>query len=121
MTSTENAKIIDAEELKELIEEQHANPCVERLIFLETKGKGEDDGHIFPAYVEAWAYDDIKPAQNHKSIMFKMALTQYIQGETAMVQVVVRESDIGKNKRIWDKPPKKSLRDETPWVETEVQ
>lgn len=121
MTSTESAKVIGPEELKELIEEQHANPCVERLIFLETKGKEGSEGRIFPAYIEAWGYDDIKPAQNHKTMMFKMALTQYIKGEVSMVQVVIRESELGTNKRIWDKPPKKDLRNFTPWVETEVQ
>lgn len=121
MTSTESAKVISPEELKELIEEQHANPCVERLIFVETKAKEGVDSRIFPAFVEAWGYDDIKPAQDHKTMMFKMALTQYTKGEIAMVQVVIRETEIGVNKRIWDKPPKKDLRNFTPWVETEVQ
>ena len=120
MTFTENAKMLGVEELKEIVEEQHSNPCVERLIFLETKSP-DGESKIFPCYIEAWGYDDIKPAADHKSMMFKLSITQYVHGECALIRVVVRESEIGTNKRFWDKPAKKDLRNETPWVEKEVQ
>ena len=120
MTLTENAKVIDAQELKEMIEEKHSNPCVERLIFLETRGKDGKEGKIFPAYIEAWAHDDVKN-EERDLLVFKMAIAQYVRGEIAHVQVALHEEEIGKTKRIWDKPPKKDLRNETPWVEQEVQ
>ena len=52
MTFTENAKMLGVEELKEIVEEQHSNPCVERLIFLETKSP-DGESKIFPCYIEA--------------------------------------------------------------------
>ena len=67
MTCTENAKVINAEELKEIIDEELTNPTVERLMFLETK---RDGSKIFPCYVEAYGYDDIKPSDDYKSIAF---------------------------------------------------
>ena len=114
MTLTENAKVIGTEELKELIEEELTNPTIERLMFLEVKGK---ENKLFPCYVEAWTYDDIRPQDDHKNVIFRVAITQSSGGEFGMVRVNMREQELGVLKRFWDKPPKKSLRDETPWVE----
>ena len=123
MVLTESAKMIDAEELKASIDDETAlnNPTVERLIFVETRGKDGAEGKLFPCYVDSYGYDDLKPGNGIKSIRFRCALTQYNGQEFGMVYVGIRERELGVSKRFWDKPPKKSVRDETPWIEEGVQ
>lgn len=123
MTYSEGARLIkDAEELKGIVEDTHSNPTVERLIFLETKGKNGEEGKLFPCCVEAWTVEDLKP-DGYQSVMFRCSLLQYRKefGEFGMVRANIREWEINRNKRFWDKPPKKSVREETPWEEAENQ
>ena len=113
MVCMEGAKGICAQELKELVEEQMTNPTVERLMFIETK-KG---GKIFPCWIEAWRYEDMKPVERYTGVVFLVSIAQSTSGQFGMVRVQIRESELGTDKRIWDKPPKKGLREETPWLE----
>ena len=123
MVFTESAKLIGPEELKEMLEEESVNPAIERLIFVETKGKEGHPGKVFPMFVEAWAYEDenAKMKQNPK-LAFKGVLAYVAGGEFRLVQVMIHDWELNLIKRIWDKPPTKGLREDQPWLEdAEVQ
>ena len=119
MVRFESAKVIDEEEIREMIEENYSNPTVERLMFIEAKERDDrKPSKIFPCYLENWG--QMNP-EDPKSAFYGMTIVQSMEGEFGMVRVRILASDLGVNKRIWDKPPTKSLRDETPWVEKGVQ
>ena len=110
MVCFENAKVIGPEELKEIImEEGLSNPTIERMVFLETKDKGEIPGKVFPCYLEAWGEDN-------PGIRFLCCIMQTREGEFKLLKVAIHSSELGISKRIWDKPPTKHRRDDTPWV-----
>lgn len=120
MVYSESAKMIGAEELKEIIDEEYTNPTVERLMFLETKANGEMPGKIFPCYMEAWAKDEGKSSVEADKLMFQCCIVQCTEGQFSMLRVVLHEDELGIRKRIWDKPPTKGLREDHPWLDTEV-
>lgn len=120
MVYSEGAKVIEANELVEIIEEEFSSPTVERLMFIETKGKDDVPGKIFPCYLEAWGKEENAEVKVDPGLRFQMAIAQYYSGEFSMIRVVVLASELGVTKRIWDKPPKKALRDETPWAAVEA-
>ena len=122
MVYTEGAKVLDVAEIKELLEEETHNPTVDRLMFIECKTvKGEYK--ILPCYFAAWWEEEPKPPRVKSPIIFMAYITQAMSGQFGLVQVNISEDEIGTSKRIWDKPPTKALREETPWaiLEAEVQ
>lgn len=122
MVSVENAKLVHAEELKAFIDEEVSNPTVERLMFVEAQAAGgEGKTKIFPCYIEAWATDSRTNKDAVQKLMFQCSIVQSMGGEFGMLRVYIHEDELGVTKRIWDKPPTKGLRDETPWIATEVK
>ena len=120
MVCFEDAKVIGAVELKSIIEEEYTNPTVERLMFLETKDKENKPGKVFPCYLEAWAYEEEPKVPAVPNLEFQCCITQSSGGQFGLVRVVLHEKDLGVNMRVWNKPPKKAVRDETPWLERGV-
>ena len=118
MTFTEGAKVIPVDELRDMINEECSNPTVDRLMFIEAKSQNstEKSGKIFPCYIKAWGTDQNANVQAHPIIKFWMTIVQSTAGSFGMVEVVVPSTELGVTKRIWDKPPTKGLRDETPWL-----
>lgn len=116
MVCFENAKVLSAEELKELIDEEYTNPTVERMMFIETKDKGEIPGKVFPCYLEAWGEDEKAKVGIDPGLRFQICIMQSMGGEFGLLRVVIYAKELGTNKRIWDKPPTKHRRDDTPWV-----
>lgn len=114
MTFMEGARIIEPWEIKEICNEEYTNPTVERLMFIETKANEKMEGKVFPCYVESWA-------EAKGELLFKCMITQSMNGEFSGVLVIIRASDLGVTKRIWDKPPTKAIRNETAWMDTEVK
>lgn len=119
MVYTENARVIEAEELKEIIEEEYSNPTVERLMFIETKAKDNMPGKVFPCYMEAWGEEENAEVKVDPGLRFQMSIAQCVNGEFGLIRVVVLANELGVNKRIWDKPPTKGRRDDTPWARVE--
>ena len=111
----EEAKVVTAEELLEIIGEEYTNPTIERLMFLETKAKEERPGKVFPCYVEGYFLEG-----GNEEIGFVCCLVQKNGDGFGMIEVRIRAAELGVNKRFWDKPPKKAVRDETSWLDTEV-
>ena len=122
MVRFENAHLIDAEELKEIIDDEYTNPTLERLMFIETNGNEIVKGKVFPCFVEAYGTKD--GPNGDPMLSFQMCIMQSAGGEFSLVRVVVTAMELGVSKRIWDKPPTKGLSQETPWIpktEAEVQ
>lgn len=120
MVYSEGAKILTSTELKEMIEEECNNPTIERLMFIETRAKGDQPGKIFPCYIFAWAMEPVEPGPA-EALMFKADIVQMMGGDFGMLEVVLHEKEFGTKYRIWDKPPKKNVREETPFIEETVQ
>lgn len=123
MVFTESAKPIGPNELREMLEEESANPTVERLVFMETRAKEGKPAKIFPLFVEAWAYEDESEKLNpNPKVAFKGCLMYIADGEFHAVQIMIHRWEFNLTKRIWDKPPAKGLRDDEIWLEdAEVQ
>ena len=119
MVYKENAKVIEPEELKEIIEEEYSNPTIERLMFIETKGKDGAAGKVFPCYLEAWGQEESAPVMTDPGLRFQLSIMQYAMGEFGLIRVVVMANELGVTKRIWDKPPTKGRREDTPWATVE--
>ena len=126
MIRFENAKLMEPEELTEMIDAESdtavLNPTIDRLMFMETKDKEKDGqkipGKVFPVFLEAWMAKDINADDPEaKGLVFMFCIAQTMDGKFSMLRVVVPATDFGKNKRFWDKPPKAALRKETPWKE----
>lgn len=117
MMTFEGAKVLSANEVKEfLLEEDCKNPTVEGLMFIETRAHGDIPGKVFPCYVYAFTEDP------DGKLLFRANIIQYRNGEGfGMLEVYLHEDELGVSKRIWDKPPTKGLRNETPFLEEGVQ
>lgn len=123
MVVSNGAKVIEAEELKEIINESSSNPTVDRLMFLEAKSSKTGESKVFPCLVEAFGVEENAEVKSDPGLRFKMVIFQSMNGEFSMVRVIVLANELGVTKRIWDKPPAKWLRDETPFaaVEDKIQ
>ena len=119
MVVSNGAKVIEAEELKQIIEEETSNPTIERLMFIEAKAAGTDETKVFPCYLEAYGEEENAAMKVDPGLRFQIAIVQSMGGEFGMVRVVVLAKELGVTKRIWDKPPAKWLRDETPFAKVE--
>lgn len=119
MVRFENAKVIEAEELKEIIEEESGNPTVDRLMFIETKAKNDIPSKVFPCYLEAWGQEENAEMKVDPGLRFQCCIMQSMGGEFGMVRVMILANELGVTKRIWDKPPTKGRREDTPWAAVE--
>lgn len=118
MVYYENAKVIEADELKEIIDEETKNPTIERLMFIEAKS-ANGEAKIFPCYLEAWGQEENAEVKSDPGLRFQIAIVQSMSGEFGMVRVVVMANELGVSKRIWDKPPTKGRREDIPFVAVE--
>lgn len=115
MTYCENAALIDTiEELKQIVNEQFSNPTIDRLMFLETIGTEDKEGKLFPCYIES--YTEEKGTDGETLLSLQCVILQSSGQEFGMVRVNIPQEQINSAKRFWDKPPKKAVRDETPWA-----
>ena len=116
MVCFENAKVIDAEELKESLLEESTNPTLERLMFLEVRPKDDKPGKIFPCFVEAWGEEENSEMKIDLGLRFQVCILQSSGGQFGLVRVIIPATDLGVRKRIWDKPPTKGHREFVPWA-----
>lgn len=121
MVCTEKAEIMSMQDIVEMMEDENLeNVTVGGLMFIETKPKGDEDSKVFAMYPVGWRVVEGEVPEKDK-IELQATIIQFKGGEFGMIQVVLHEDEIGKSKRIWDKPPTKGLRKDTPWVEEVVQ
>ena len=136
MVNSNKARVIDAQELKEMLDEsaefdstettkERQNPSTERLMFIEAKStKGTMS--IYPCFIAGYAYDrePKAPEAEAPKMMFDVYIVQCIKGKFGLLEVVIKEDELGNGKRFWDAPPSKDIREITVWlppVENEVQ
>lgn len=125
----ENAKMLDPDELKEMLDQEEADKestdipkgsvPVDRLMFVEAK-TGNGEYRVFPAFLQAYGYKDTGIPNATGPIMFDFAVAQCAGGSMGLLELVFSKEDFGTKVRIWDKPPKKSVREEYPWVAVEA-
>ena len=118
MVYSEGAKLMDAQELVEHLEEKCSNPTIERLYFFETKAVNGDI-KVFPCLIAGYRKDaaEVPKADKVQFIIFVVQGTG--NGNFGLIALNLNEDEIGTKARIWDKPPKKALRDESPWAVVE--
>ena len=116
----EGAKIIDAEELKESLDEASGNPTIERLMFIEAKAMNGDI-KIFPCLIAGYSEEKTPNSTveaERPELLFYIYIVQGLgNGEFGLIEVCVKESELGVSKRIWDRPASKGLRELMPWVD----
>lgn len=124
MNYFEDAKVLDALELRDMIEQPISNATVDNLVFVELRERDVKPSAIFPCYIVAWREDENgMPDQKtgRKPLMFQGNVIQYKEGEYEFVPVIIRETDFEVRKRIWDRPPVESLRKYLPFVDGMMQ
>ena len=113
MKYCDDAKVLDAMQLKEIVEENSGNATVHSLVFVEISVKNELMSRIYPCYVFAWAEEEnaapVSP-DGRKPLMFKCDVTQFANGEFGLLEIVIHEKDFEVRNRVWDKPPAIELR-----------
>lgn len=119
MVYSRNARVIEPEELKEIIDEETTNPTIERLMFIEAKAQNSNETKIFPCYLEAWGEEENAEMKVDPGLRFQLCIVQCVGGEFALARVIVLANELGVTKRIWDKPPAKDIRDMTPFASVE--
>ena len=133
MIYLENAKLMDAEEIKELMDETSKpvasetgdippetivkpNPTMDRLAFIEAKAVS-GKMLVCPCFLGGYSEEPtVGPVANRPKLTFYIYIVQCMKGEYGLLQVGIKEEELGVTKRIWDRPPTKGLREETLWV-----
>lgn len=131
MISLEKAYVMGPEEIKEMMDETSEasapenadqaevvkpNPTIERLAFIEAKATS-GKMMIYPCFLAGYSEEPtVGPVAERPKLIFYVYIVQCMKGEYGLLQVAIKEDELGKTKRIWDRPPKKSVREETPWV-----
>lgn len=111
----EQAHPISLEEIEELTQRQVSNPCIERLVYVETRQKGTQERKIFPA----WPFEVMEGKDGKVIVMY---VAQYMMRQYITACVTVPVKDIGATFRIWNLPPSDSLMERMPLADkSEVQ
>ena len=109
MVYYDDARRLNAEELRNLTDSIGGNPTVERLVFLQVLPAGGKPARLFPCFLNAWAEDEKMrfPVREGggKWLMFSCAVVQCMDGEFTTVPVVIHETDLISRMCFWDKPP----------------
>ena len=128
MINFHKARVIEVEELKEMLDESaefdktettkpRQNPALERLMFIEAKtAKGTTS--VFPCFVAGYAYESEPkiPEAEAPKLMFDVYIVQCLNGKFGLLEVVIKQDELGNGKRIWDMPPTKDIREMTGWI-----
>lgn len=109
MVFFDDARCLEAAELKYMIDRTEDNPTVERLLFVEQRSSDGSPGRLFPCWLTAWGEeeDGTLPVRNdgRKWLVFQCSVVQSRDGKFSMLPVTIRETELISQKRIWDKPP----------------
>ena len=135
MVYSEKAHVMDPMEIKELLDETSgepiktedgditpikSNPTMDRLLFIEAKS-AKGNYMVYPCFIAGYSEEEQPaPVADRPPLMFYMFIAQCLGGKFGLLEVAVKEEELGVSKRIWDKPPKKDVREETPWVAVEA-
>lgn len=120
MKYSKEAKILGVSDLLKMMEDEYRNPTIQRMVFVETKGKTAGEGKVFPCYLEGWKQNEDAKVRANPPTWFQACIAQCSGSQFGMVRVVICSDEFGLGKRVWDLPPTEELRNQTPWVASEV-
>lgn len=106
----EQAHTLSLEEIRAVAEEEitkGCNPCLKKLVFIETRAKGDQPRKIFPAY----PYSVLPGKDGDVLILF---VVQYIMKSYNTACISISMNDIGVNCRFWNLPPTEKVMDAVP-------
>lgn len=124
MVYYEDAKLLDAMDLKKMIATHYCSPSVDRMIFMELNGRNGNSDTLLPCYMEAWTEDESSPQDRpdgRKWLMFKCTVIVYKDEMFTSLPIFLHEKEFRDWKRVWDKPPADSVRKSHPFVESQIQ
>ena len=105
MIYLENAKVMDAEEIKELMDETSGdiheegnakpNPVMDRLVFIEAKAVS-GKMLVCPCFLGGYSEEPtVGPVANRPKLMFYIYIVQCMKGEYGLLQVGIKEEELG--------------------------
>ncbi len=109
------AKILTIEEIKENVLTESRNPTLERMMFMEQRK--EDKAGIFPCWIEAYG-----EKEDGTVVSLIISVSQYRDGQFELLRFRLGnvERDYNVKFRFWDQPPTEGLREDHPFVDSEV-
>ena len=111
----EQAHVMSLDDLQKMIDSESMNPCIERLIYIETRKTDRKERAIYPGYPA-----QIKEKDGKRSLIF--FVNQCMAGQYNTACVSVPEEDIGVKLRFWNLPPAEEVLEKDPLMSTvEVQ
>lgn len=111
----EQAHTLDFDDLQKMIDTESMNPCIERLIYVETRKTDRKERSIYPGYPA-----QIKEKDGKRSLIF--FVNQCMAGQYNTACVSVPEEDIGIKLRFWNLPPSEEVLNKKPLISSaEVQ
>ena len=116
--ASDEARVISPEELQKITDEEITggmNPCMDRLIFIETRATERTPRKLFPAY-------PLYMMEGKDGKVLVMVLVQYMNKMYSTCAIAQPVSDIGVKFRFWTLPPTEEAMDAVPMPDTsEVQ
>lgn len=111
----EQAHTLGFDDLQKMIDSESMNPCIERLIYVETRKTERKERSIYPGYPA-----QIKEKDGKRSLIF--FVNQCMAGQYNTACVSVPEEDIGIKLRFWNLPPAEEVLEKDPLISSvEVQ
>lgn len=105
----EQAHPMTMDELQALIDSNSMNPCLDRLVFIETRKTERRERAIYPGYPA-----QIKEQNGKKSVI--VFVNQCMAGHYNTACVAMAEEEIGKKCRFWSLPPTDEVMDKLPML-----
>lgn len=106
----EQAHPLSLEEIKAIAEEEIAkgsNPCLRRMVFIETRAKEDQPRKIFPAYPFS-----ILPGKDGDVLV--LFVVQFVMQSYNTACITISVKDIGVTCRFWNLPPTEKAMDAVP-------
>ena len=111
----EQAHTLDMDDLQAIIDTDSMNPCIERLIYVETRKTERKERSIYPCYPA-----QIKEKDGVRSVIF--FVNQCMAGQYNTACVSMPENEFGVKARFWNLPPNEDVLEKEPMISSvEVQ
>lgn len=106
----EQAHVISLEEIRKIAEEEiekGSNPCLRKMMFIETRATEKNLRKIFPAYPYT-----VMPGKDCDVLV--LFVVQYIMKSYNTACITIPVTDIGVTCRFWNLPPTDEVMDKMP-------
>lgn len=105
----EQAHTLSLDDLQAIIDKDSLNPCIERLIYVETRKSERKERAIYPGYPAQILEKDGK----RRLIFF---VNQCLGGQYNTACVQLPEEEIGVKARFWNLPPLDEVLEKDPMI-----